>query len=106
MTNNLPRRLRISGNEQERGQWRESGLSKVNVVTICKPYRQFHSSPARQGLFQRQQREGREPVLAHIVAGDMGQAGVEMLGGRAPRELGQGRIERVGEGAPGPSPAG
>jgi len=62
-------------------------------------------SPYRGGLFQRQQREGREPVLSHIVAGDMGQAGVEMLVGGAASEPGQVRVERVGEAAPAPGSA-
>ena len=44
-------------------------------------------------------------MLAHIVAGDVGQAGVEMLVGGAAGERGEVRVERAGEPAPAPGAA-
>ena len=44
-------------------------------------------------------------MLAHIVAGDMRQAGVEMGVGGRPRQRRQVRIERIGDAAPAPGAA-
>ena len=54
---------------------------------------------------ERQQGEGRQPMLAHIIARDVRQAGVEMGVGGVARKRGEVGIERAGEAAPAPGAA-
>ena len=55
--------------------------------------------------FEREQGEGRQPMLAHIIARDVRQAGVEMGIGGLPGKRRQLGVERVGEAAPAPGAA-